>query len=77
MANPERTTSIPLPALALVAVPGRKRATLELAREATVWGEEEKVLGQLRASGAHVRDVSVPTLEEAVVTLVTSDQVPQ
>ncbi len=34
MANPERTTSIPLPALALVAVPGRKRATLELAREA-------------------------------------------
>jgi len=34
LTDPERTTSIPLPALALVAVPGRKQATLELAQEA-------------------------------------------
>lgn len=53
--------------------------TTERGRETewTVWGEEEKVLVQLRASGAQVRDVSVPTLEEAVVTLVTTDEVPQ
>jgi alkanesulfonate monooxygenase SsuD/methylene tetrahydromethanopterin reductase-like flavin-dependent oxidoreductase (luciferase family) len=33
MASKERSTSIPLPAVALAAVPGRRKATLELGRE--------------------------------------------
>jgi len=41
----------------------------------TVWGEDDEVIERLAASGATVREVSRLTLEEAVVTILGTEEV--